>query len=144
MPNHFHFLIYTTDAGIQKRKVGGLDLQALQNGIRSLLSSYSKYYNFRYSRKGNLFQQKTKYKEVLADGLQVLHYIHQNPWKAGLVMKMEEWIFSSFRDFTGMRNGTLCNIYLAAELLGIQQQSFYAESYGSVSNEMILKLGLDV
>lgn len=143
MPNHFHFLIYTNDESIQKKKVGGLELQFLQNGIRTLLSSYSKYYNFRYNRKGNLFQQKTKYKEVLADGVQVLHYIHQNPWKAGLVPKMEEWVFSSFRDFIGIRKGTLCNIDLAIELLGIQQQSFYTDSYTSVSTETMLKLGLD-
>ena len=120
-----------------------MDLQALQNGIRSLLSSYSKYYNFRYNRKGNLFQQKTKYKEVLDGGIQVLHYIHQNPWKAGLVTKMEEYVFSSFRDFIGMRKGTLCNIELAIKLLGIQRQSFFAESQTSVSNETMMKLGLD-
>lgn len=143
MPNHFHFLIYINDNSILKKKVGGLELQALQIGIRNLLSSYSKYYNFRYNRKGNLFQQKTKSKLVESDAFQVLCYIHQNPWKAGLVTEMEEWTFSSFRDFIGMRNGTLCNIQLATELLAIQQQFFYTESYSSVSTEKILKLGLD-
>ncbi len=143
MPNHFHFLIYTNDDSIQKIKVGGLDLQALQNGIRNLLSSYSKYFNFRYNRKGNLFQQKSKYKEVPTDGIQVLHYIHQNPWKAGIVTKIEDWVFSSFNDFAGFRNGTLCNLQLAIQLLGIQQQSFYKESYSSVSMDTIIKLGLE-
>lgn len=143
MANHFHFLIYTNEKSIELKKVGGLQLQYIQNGIKNLLSSYSKSHNFHYHRKGNLFQQKTKYKEVLTDGIQVLHYIHQNPWKAGLVTKMEDWIFSSFNDFAGSRKGTLCNLQLAVKLLGIQQQSFYAESYGSVSNDTILKLGLD-
>ena len=104
MPNHFHFLIYTNDKSIEIKKVGGLHLQMIQNGIKNLLSSYSKSYNFQHQRKGNLFQQKTKYKKVLTDSLQVLHYIHQNPWKSGLVTKIEDWIFSSFNDFAGFRN----------------------------------------
>ena len=143
MPNHFHLLIYTNDISIELKKVGGLQLQMIQNGIKNLLSGYSKSYNFQHKRKGNLFQQKTKYKEVLTDGLQVLHYIHQNPWKAGIVTKIEDWVFSSFNDFTGFRNGTLCNLQLAIQLLGIQQQSFYKESYGSVSMDTILKLHLE-
>ena len=60
MPNHFHFLISTNQESIVLKKVGGLQLQTLQYAIRNLLSSYSKYYNFRHKRKGNLFQQKTK------------------------------------------------------------------------------------
>ncbi len=143
MPNHFHFLVYTNSKSIEKKKVGGLELQLLQNGIRNLLGSYSKSYNFHNKRQGNLFQQKTKYKEVLSDGLQVLHYIHQNPWKAKLVMKMEDWIYSSFKDFIVQRNGTLCNLKVAEGLLGIQKKEFYKESYESVSVETILKLSLD-
>ncbi|MFY7840099.1 MAG: transposase [Lacibacter sp.] len=79
MPNHFHFLIHTNENSIQQKKIGGLELQLLQNGIRNLLSSYSKYYNYRYNRKGNLFQQKTKSKLIDSDGYRVLCYIHQNP-----------------------------------------------------------------
>ena len=142
MPNHFHFLVYTNEKSVELKKVGGLQLQGIQNGIKTLLSSYSKSYNFYHKRTGNLFQQKTKYKEILTDGLQVLHYTHQNPWKAGLVTNIEDWAFSSFRDFAGLRNGTLCNQQLAYELLGIQQKSFFSESYTAVSNDTILKLGL--
>jgi len=49
--------------------------------------------------------------------LTCFHYIHQNPWKAGLVSKMENWKYSSFSDFAGFRDGTLCNKQLALELL---------------------------
>jgi putative transposase len=143
MPNHFHFLIHVDENSILKKKVGGLELQALQIAIRNLLSSYSKYYNFRYDRKGNLFQQKTKSKMVESDAFQLLCYIHQNPWKAGMVNKMKNWIYSSFQDFADLRRGTLCNINLATELLDIHKQSFYQQSYSAVSNETILKLGLD-
>jgi REP element-mobilizing transposase RayT len=75
-----------------------------------------------------------------------LIYIEDNSIKkkkVGLVTKMEEWTFSSFKDFIGMRDGTLGDIQLATELLALQQQSFYTDSYNAVSNETILKLGLD-
>lgn len=143
MPNHFHFLVYTNDNSTVKRKVGGLELQLLQNGIRNLLSSYAKYYNFRYKRKGNLFQQKTKSKIVESDGYRVLCYIHQNPWKAKLADSMEDWIYSSFCDFAGIRKGTLCDLQLAVELLDINSITFNKESYEVISIDTILKLGLD-
>ena len=108
-----------------------------------MLSSYSKYYNFRYGRKGNLFQQKTKNKLIESNGYRVLCYIHQNPWKAKLVTKMEDWIYSSFCDFTGIRKGTLCDFQLAEQLLNFDPDNFYQESYEAVSNDTILKLGLD-
>ncbi len=37
------------------------------------------------------------------------NYIHQNPVKAGLVKKPEEWEFSSAIDYAGLRNGSLIN-----------------------------------
>jgi hypothetical protein len=143
MPNHFHFLISTNQESLVMNKVGGLQLQSLQNAIRNLLSNYSKYYNYRYNRKGNLFQQKTKSKLVESDGYQVLCYIHQNPWKAKLVDKIEDWTYSSFRDFIGLRHGSLCNLVLARELLEIQEEYLYEETYKAVSVETINKLGLD-
>lgn len=143
MPNHFHFLVYTTEQSVQQTKVGGLSLQEIQKGIKNLLSSYTKYINFRYKRSGNLFQQKTKYKVIDKDSFQVLHYIHQNPWKAKFVDKLELWKYSSFVDFIGLRKGTLCNRQLAIELLGMQMKVFYEESYSSVSNDTIMKLALD-
>lgn len=143
MPNHFHFLVSTNQESIVLKKVGGLQLQTLQYAIRNLLSSYSKYYNFRHGRKGNLFQQKTKYKIVESDGFQVLCYIHQNPWKAKMVDKIEAWNYSSFRDFIGMRNGSLCNLMLAKQLLDIQETHLYEETYKTVSIDTIIKIGLN-
>jgi hypothetical protein len=41
------------------------------------------------------------------------YYIHQNPLKAGLVNGLKEWVFSSYLDYAGLRNGSLCNKILA-------------------------------
>lgn len=49
--------------------------------------------------------------------------------KAGIVRKMEDWDYSSFKDYSGFRNGTLCNQTLAFELLDLRRESFYEDSY---------------
>jgi putative transposase len=46
------------------------------------------------------------------------HYIHQNPLRVGIVERIEDWHYSAYRDYAGMRNGTLCNQQLTKELLG--------------------------
>ena len=34
-------------------------------------------------------------------------YIHRNPVKARLVAEPEDWVFSNYRDWIGLRDGTL-------------------------------------
>ncbi len=43
------------------------------------------------------------------------NYIHQNPVKAGLVKNAEDWEFSSYPDYCGIRNGKLINRKRAEE-----------------------------
>lgn len=52
-------------------------------------------------------------------------YIHQNPFEANLVDSLEEWEFSSFRDYLGLRKGTLCNQSLANKLLEFELNEFF-------------------
>jgi len=56
------------------------------------------------------------------------NYIHQNPIKAKLVKKFEEWEFSSFLDFMGIRNGELVNKELAYQLINFDKENFYKQS----------------
>jgi len=99
MPTHFHFLVYvkTDQVELLKKKVG------------LLLSSYTKAINVRYGRHGSLFQEHTKSKRVDKDRylLKLVTYIHQNPIRAEIAKHLEDWEFSSYRDYSGMRNGTL-------------------------------------
>jgi hypothetical protein len=37
----------------------------------------------------------------------VIAYIHQNPLRKNLVINLENWEFSSYQDYTGLREGTL-------------------------------------
>src|SRR5438552_3812028 len=87
MPNHFHLLVYTK---------AGLEHFKLNNEIAILLRSYTRAINIQENRKGSLFQQKTKAKNVQSYGTICFNYIHQNPYNSGLISKLEDWEFSSF------------------------------------------------
>lgn len=120
MPNHFHLLVFTK---------AHFDYQKYVIGLRTLLSSYTKAINKQESRSGSLFRQNTKFKNISDAneeyfyGQYCLHYIHQNPLRAGLVTNIEEWRFSSYPDYIQIRNGSLCNKNLAVELLRLPENT---------------------
>lgn len=71
MPNHFHLLIYQ------------LELPYLEKFMRSLMTSYSRYFNLRHKRTGVVFE--SRYKAVRIDQEKYLYhisrYIHLNPYR---------------------------------------------------------------
>jgi putative transposase len=115
MPTHFHFLVYIKPVAIQNKLRDHdadsilLKMNEAKRQIGTLLSSYTKSRNKKLKRHGSLFQRHTKAIEVddVSYLLSVVTYIHQNPVRAKLVSRQEEWEFSSYRDYVGMRNGTL-------------------------------------
>ena len=144
MPNHFHFLIYANEDSAKVKRVGNIDSCKLANGFRLLQSNYAQYLNKNCGRSGSLFRQRTKAKSM-ADGdanygFTAFHYIHQNPLKAELVTAIENWRFSSFPDFAGLRKGTICNKELAFKLIGFDQDNFIKESYQVIDEELIQKI----
>src|SRR5258705_5425334 len=117
MPNHFHFLLRANDNGLKERNsFGGKPMQELAYRIGILLSSYSQAINKQNKTTGSLFQQKTKAK-ILSEtnnGVrtsyfeQCFHYIHQNPSVARMVKDVAGWSYSSYQDYIGLIEGTLC------------------------------------
>lgn len=149
MPNHFHFLLHVKSKlkdSLDQNSSSVKDLpnnlpnqqHPLSRKIGTLLSSYTRAINIQEKQHGSLFQQKTKaelicHLEEVYDRSDYLttcfYYIHQNPLKAKLVSKLENWEYSSFRDFAGFRNGSLVNRLMAEEVLDIDWDNFYEESY---------------
>lgn len=145
MPNHFHLMVYTDERVLKIQKQGGLQIDVLTNGIRKLLSGYARIYNSRHNISGSLFRQKTKHKCLsdfnikYQDNLQdyyfnCFHYLHQNPFVAALVKRMEDWKYSSFRDYAGLRKGTLCNKFLAAKFCSYNPDTFVETSYKIITD----------
>ena len=108
--------------------------------MRTLLSSYTRAVQKQEHFTGSLFQQNTKYKELLDDSYAntCFHYIHQNPLKAKLVSRIEDWPYHSFNEYMGTVKG-FCNTELAKEILTIPAQPdlFYKESYDVINERSI-------
>lgn len=69
MPNHFHLLIYQTEAA------------GINFFMRSLATKYSLYFNRKYKRVGTIFQGAYKAVQVTNESqlLYLSKYIHRNP-----------------------------------------------------------------
>jgi putative transposase len=139
MPNHFHLLVNTTNESATEVRLGNLISCKLANAFRLLCSGYANDFNKKYNRSGSLFRQKTQAK-LLENGtydypLICFHYIHQNPVKAGLCNKLEDWEFSSFRDYLGLRTDTIVEREIAYDLIGIHEKSFYEDSHAVIRED---------
>lgn len=87
MPNHIHLEIKDQN-------------QNLSQVIQSIATSYAIYFNKKYERKGHLFENRFRSKNVENTYymLNLVRYIHQNPAKAG-ICKMEQYRWSSYFDY---------------------------------------------
>jgi putative transposase len=96
MPNHYHLLVY----------LGSDELSAQ---MKRFLLSYANAISKRYSRSGGLFEGRFRSALVENDSylLHLSRYIHLNPVLADLVLRPEDWEFSSYREYVGLRDGTL-------------------------------------
>lgn len=132
MNNHFHFLIVADDRCLDIKKQGGLELDPITNGVRKLLSTYSHEFNKKNNRSGALFRPKTKaicldeeveefkiYPTKQDYYLNVFNYLHNNPVEAGIVELPEDWKWSSYRFYKGLRTQSICNKELAQKIIGI-------------------------
>lgn len=74
MTNHFHLLVYQKDEG------------AMQRLMRSVMTSYSRYFNKKYDSSGSLFESRYKASRISNDAylMHISRYIHLNPreWRA--------------------------------------------------------------
>lgn len=92
MDNHVHILIKTDDMHICKL-------------ISRVHSIYTRYFNHKYNYLGYLFQDRY-YTELIEDDAQLLsasRYIHLNPVKANMVKSPEDYEWSSYAMFMGLR-----------------------------------------
>jgi putative transposase len=99
MPNHFHF---------ELRQDGSASVSRC---MQLLFNSYTKGYNSFYHRTGTLFEGPFKSIEIEDENylLNLSRYIHLNPVEAKLAAKPEDWEFSSYRDWVGMRGDGLAD-----------------------------------
>ena len=97
MPNHYHFLIRAEEN------------DCIAPFIQRLFNSYTQAFNRRENRSGTLFEGRAKSKLIGENGylFHIARYIHLNPVSAGLCRMPEDWVYSNYREFIGLRHGTL-------------------------------------
>jgi len=97
LPNHFHFLVRQNSDN-----PAGLLVQHTFN-------SYSKAYNKRYEHSGTLFERRYQAIPILDNGylLHLCRYIHANPVFHGIAPSVEEWPYSNYLEWVGLREGTI-------------------------------------
>ncbi len=134
MPNHYHLLIHLLCDDLSSRI------------MQPFTVSYTKAINAQQRRVGPLFQGRFKATLVDTDEylLHLSRYIHLNPVHAGLVARPEDWAFSSYRDYVGLRAGTLVKPGLALGQFPSQQAyAQFVADYVDADRVVIRHLMLD-
>lgn len=111
MDNHIHLAIYDN----------GTDISQI---MKSLNVSYVSYFNNKYQRRGHLFQDRFKSELVMDDAylLELSRYIHNNPVKACLVSRPEEYDWSSYRIYISGKDDKLVNKEFILSLFSQDQE----------------------
>jgi len=93
MGNHVHLLMKTEN-------------ESLGQCFKRIGASYVYWYNMKYYRVGHLFQDRYKSEAVETDDYfkVVIRYIHRNPLKAGMVARLEDYTWSSYREYLGLND----------------------------------------
>lgn len=94
--NHAHILIYYENIE---------DVSKLMNVVNS---KFAKLYNKQNNRIGYVFRDRFKSKQImnLKQLYNTISYIHYNPIKAGLVKNLEDYKFSSYKEFLNNKKNT--------------------------------------
>ena len=162
MPNHYHLLVginrgetsevsktsEVSPSGVspsETSEVSGVS-HNVSTAMMRLSVSFTKAINERYDRVGALFQGPFQAVHVDRNEylLHLSRYIHLNPVAAGLVEQPEAWEFSSYREYIGLRHGTLPapDIVLSQFQTRSAYQTFVA-SYIERDRDIIAHLLLD-
>lgn len=111
MPNHVHLLLCE-----KQWTIGQV--------VKSIAASYVFYYNKKYGRVGHLFQDRFRSEPCNDSGyfLTLFRYIHQNPVKAGLVGKAEDYEYSSWpNDYLRLAAQQVCHTQAAVKRYGMDE-----------------------
>jgi REP element-mobilizing transposase RayT len=97
MSNHYHFLL---------RQNGEVKINQF---VQAVFNVYSKAFNTKYEHTGTIFEGPYKAIAVETNAylLHLCRYIHRNPLDAGLVTRPEQWPYSNYPEFIGLRQGLL-------------------------------------
>jgi len=125
MQNHVHLLIKENQEGIAQifKRIG----------VR-----YVSWYNWKYDRRGPLFQDRFKSEPIEDDRylLAVLRYIHQNPMKAKIANQLEDYPYSSYRAYIIDKQDALVDKGLILQMMYVDQ---FIEYHQRITEEKVME-----
>ena len=91
MSNHAHMLMYVQDS------------KEMSKLMQKINTSFAKFYNGKNNRVGFVFRDRYSIQQILNRQhlYNCLAYIHNNPVKAGIVRKLEDYKYSSYSEWLG-------------------------------------------
>ncbi|HLP50462.1 MAG TPA: hypothetical protein VK154_06225 [Chitinophagales bacterium] len=131
MPNHFHWLIEIKSSTILTESNKNMYASGFSKATAVLLRSYARAMQKQQQFTGSLFQQNAKSKLLPTrnDILTCFNYIHNNPLKANLTSKTNDWKFSSLNEYLNTGDNGICNKKLLFELADINHKYDFANQY---------------
>ena len=113
LPNHYHLFVkiktqqaielYKLQLSEHNKVLGNFETieSFIVKQFSNMNNSYTKSFNKTYDRKGKLFLQSFKRKEVDSDEYftKLIHYIHNNPVHHQLTKFIKDWKHSSYNTF---------------------------------------------
>ena len=151
MPTHYHLLVEVkqtaqTTQTSEVLKTSEVYSAPISAAMMRLAVSYTKAVNKRYERVGPLFQGAFQVRHVERDEylVHLSRYIHLNPWVAGYVGHAEEWEYSSYPDYLGLRQGTLPALgAVIGQFTSPSAYRQFVEGQAPEANERIASLLID-
>ena len=142
MPTHYHLVVQ-----IKTNKTSEVfKTSEVSRAMMRFSVSYTKAMNKRYDRVGALFQGAFQAKRVDSDAYlaHLSRYIHLNPMLAGYGSSPEEWEFSSYAEYLGLRDGSLpVPEIVLAQFPSREAYQAFVEDYAPTERERIASLLFD-
>ena len=78
--------------------------------MKRILTGSARWYNIKYGRSGALIANRYKSVPVEVDEyfLELIRYVHQNPVKAGIAKKPEDYSYSSYTEY--VKKANICDV----------------------------------
>jgi REP element-mobilizing transposase RayT len=130
MPNHPHLCLKTDDAPLSEL-------------MQRLNTRHALRFNRKYKVTGHLHEGR--YRALLIDSerylLRLVRYIHQNPVRAGLVPAVDDWPFSSHRDYCAPATWVHRDEALSRFVSHADYQVFVSQSANLEDSEIFSSVG---
>ena len=126
MGNHYHLLIRTNQENLSK-------------SMQWVGTTYTRRFNLKHFRSGHLFQGR--FKSILVQNeaylMQLSYYIHRNPLRAGMVDRLADYRWSSYRAYAykASHDSWLKRDLILSQLNGKDLHKAYREKVQKYSEE---------